>query len=146
MYVYNQHECKGRKGWEMVLKRGTCNNTLYMDSLEEEVELPEEVEHGAVAEELRAEPVQGREAEGLEDQNPYLREKRKELRATPQEAASSSMQDVEDPNELVSAFKKAKVTGKGVEMVERITTLLAVEDKHSFQRTGFLQVRLSATR
>ena len=47
-----------------------------------------------------------------------------------------------DPNELVSALKKAKVTGRGVEMVERKISLLASEDRHDFQRVGFLQVRV----
>ena len=52
------------------------------------------------------------------------------------------MKDDGDSNELASALKKAMVTGKGVEMIERITSLLAAEDKHDLQRVGFLQVRI----
>ena len=53
-----------------------------------------------------------------------------------------STKDEGDSNELASALKKAKVTGKGVDMVEKITSLLAVEDKYDLQRVGFLQVRI----
>ena len=52
------------------------------------------------------------------------------------------MKDDGDSNELASALRRAKVTGKGVEMVERITSLLAAEDKHDLQRVGCLHVRI----
>ena len=56
------------------------------------------------------------------------------------------MKDDGDPNKLASALKKAKVTGKGVDMVERIPTLLAMDDKYDHQRVGFLHVRIGEGR
>ena len=63
--------------------------------------------------------------------------KRKELRA---QDAETSVGD-ETTNPLAQNFKKAKVTGKGVQMVERIAQL-QYEDEEDQNRTGFLQVRL----
>ena len=95
--------------------------------------------HGIDPEELRALPEPMRE---IEDQYPWLREKRKELRATPETGASSS-QGTEESHDLVSALKKARVTGKGVELIENITSHLTLEDNDDFKRTGFLQVRIA---
>ena len=105
-------------------------------------ELPELADSEVDPEELRAEPELETEAEAIEYVYPYLREKRKELRATPEGTDPNIMRDEGDSNELASALKKAKVTGKGVDMVEKITSLLAVEDKYDLQRVGFLQVRI----
>ena len=40
-------------------------------------------------------------------------------------------------------MKKARVTGKGVELIEKITSHLTVEHEKDFKRTGFLQVRIA---
>ena len=90
---------------------------------------------------LRALPESDHEADEIEDRFPYLREKRKELRATPYEEAGSPQGSAGD-HDLVSALKMATVIGNCVDLIEKITSHLAAEDQQYFQRTGFLQVRL----
>ena len=69
--------------------------------------------------------------------------KRKELREmTPEQPAEEELRDPFTPqNPLAQQLTKAKVTGKGVEMVERIAKI-QVQDGDDPNRIAFLQVRL----
>ena len=59
-----------------------------------------------------------------------MREKRKELRATP----DSGEEDVTSENPLAKSMKTAKVTGKGVQMVEKIAMMFAEDEDHTPRR------------
>ena len=69
--------------------------------------------------------------------------KRKELREmTPEQPAEEELRDPFTPqNPLAQQLKKAKITGKGVEMVEKIAQI-QVQDGDDPNRIAFLQVRL----
>jgi len=67
----------------------------------------------------------------------------KELRAQPSLPSSSSEKRDHSPS-LASQMKRNKVTGKGVEMLEKIAYLFDDGEKDNSERVGFLQVRLAA--
>ena len=55
--------------------------------------------------------------ESMIDHLPHRRDKRNELRASPEN--EQQLKDEENPSDLASALKKAKVSGKRVKMIER---------------------------
>ena len=76
----------------------------------------------------------------MEERLPYLPDKRKELRAPPED--DPHLKDEGNPNDLASALKTAKVSGKGIDMIERVSSVLAWEEPDHQERVGFLQVRV----
>ena len=72
---------------------------------------------------------------------------RKELRApVSEEEMLSGNASSSQENPLARALKRAKIQGKGVDMVSRIANLISKDDGNETQRVGFLQVRLVGPR
>ncbi len=84
---------------------------------------------------------------------PFVGSTAKELRAqSPERSTAPLTQAPKSPSKresspsLVSSLKKNKVTGKGIEMLEKIAFLFDedVQEDMSTDKVGFLQVRLAA--